>query len=285
MHFTHFQLYYTVDFGESFTMLQSGVKSFSWSSSVDANMPVHLYVERKEPTSNYLLNLFVIRNEIHSIRCVSDSSTVIFMNAAQLLKDEPKKFNMLIENVQDFHIKKDFMFAIRKVLNHTQLWISYQRGPFVQADFQTELEIKVSMNWSMYSMVPCLTFISFKGYSHRRCGRKAHHGVGHSLGNVVSSVCIRNWRSNEENPLRAEFGVDFLLCSRFELETQLVGVSFNSLFDFMIRLFGINFTNKSLLIVNSMQANIWWSLHRLVQSRRNARHLHCVANNTSITWI
>lgn len=69
------------------------------------------------------------------------------MNAAQLLKDEPKKFNLLIENVQDFHIKKDFMFATRKVPNNTQLFISYRRGPFVKADFQTELEIKV---WNCY---------------------------------------------------------------------------------------------------------------------------------------
>lgn len=65
------------------------------------------------------------------------------MNAAQLLKDEPKKFNKLIENVQDFHIKKDFMFATRRVPNNTQLFISYRRGPFIKADFQTELEIKV----------------------------------------------------------------------------------------------------------------------------------------------
>lgn len=78
---------------------------------------------------------------------VLDSSSVIFMNAAQLLKDEPKKFNLLIENVQDFHIKKDFMFATRKVPNNTQLFISYRRGPFVKADFQTELEIKV---WNCY---------------------------------------------------------------------------------------------------------------------------------------
>ena len=72
-----------------------------------------------------------------------DISSVIFMNAAQLLEDKPKKFNKLIENVQDFHIKKDFMFAIRRVPNNTQLFISYRRGPFVKADFQTELEIKV----------------------------------------------------------------------------------------------------------------------------------------------
>lgn len=66
------------------------------------------------------------------------------MNAAQLVKDGPKHFNLLIENVQDFQIKKDFMFAMKKVPNNTQLFISYRRGPFIKADFQTELEIKVS---------------------------------------------------------------------------------------------------------------------------------------------
>lgn len=71
------------------------------------------------------------------------------MNAGQLLKDEPKKFNLLIENVQDFHIKKDFMFATRKVPNNTQLFISYRRGPFIKADFQTELEIKVSYDFGL----------------------------------------------------------------------------------------------------------------------------------------
>lgn len=45
------QLYYTVDFGDSFNVLQSHVKSFSWSSSGDGSVPVHLYVERKEPSS------------------------------------------------------------------------------------------------------------------------------------------------------------------------------------------------------------------------------------------
>jgi len=72
-----------------------------------------------------------------------DTSAVLFMNASFLIKDGPKKFNLLIENVQDFHIKKDFMFATRKVLNNTQLLISYKRGRFIKADFQTELDIKV----------------------------------------------------------------------------------------------------------------------------------------------
>lgn len=64
------------------------------------------------------------------------------MNASLLLKNGLKKFNPLIENVQDFHIKKDFMFVTRRILNNTQLLISYKRNGFVKADFQTELDIK-----------------------------------------------------------------------------------------------------------------------------------------------
>lgn len=66
------------------------------------------------------------------------------MNASQLLWDGQKKFNLLIENVQDFYIKKDFMFATRKVPNNTQLFVSYRRNSFVKAEFQTDHEIKVS---------------------------------------------------------------------------------------------------------------------------------------------
>lgn len=112
------KLYFTKDYGETFNLLQPFVKSFLWSTS--DGMPTHLYIERQEP---------------------SDTSHVIYMNAADLMKPT-QQINKLIENVQDFHIKKDFMFASRKVLNNTQLWISYKRGSFCKADFQTELDIK-----------------------------------------------------------------------------------------------------------------------------------------------
>jgi hypothetical protein len=72
-----------------------------------------------------------------------DTSSVIFIDAKNLLKEGPKKFNLLIENVQDFYVKKDFMFATQKILNNTRLLISYKRSNFVKADFQTELDIKV----------------------------------------------------------------------------------------------------------------------------------------------
>uniref|UniRef100_A0A6B2EKV3 Sortilin-related receptor n=1 Tax=Phlebotomus kandelakii TaxID=1109342 RepID=A0A6B2EKV3_9DIPT len=114
------KLYYTNDFGQSFTLLQSFVKSFVWSSG--EGMPIHLYVERKE---------------------ANNASSVIFMNASELVKERTKiNFNLLIENVQDFHVKKDFMFATRKVMNDTQLLISYKRGRFVKAEFQSNLPIR-----------------------------------------------------------------------------------------------------------------------------------------------
>ncbi|XP_052861860.1 sortilin-related receptor-like [Anopheles cruzii] len=112
------KLYYTTDFGASFTLLQSYVKSFLWSSG--EGVPIHLYVERKEPTN---------------------TSSVIFFNAADLYAGN-RKFNVLIEKVEDFHIKKDFMFASQRLPNNTQLLISYKRGKFVKADFQTELDIR-----------------------------------------------------------------------------------------------------------------------------------------------
>ncbi|XP_001688250.2 sortilin-related receptor [Anopheles gambiae] len=112
------KLYYTTDFGASFTLLQSYVKSFLWSSG--DGVPIHLYVERKEPTN---------------------TSSVIFFNAADLYTGN-RQFNVLVEKVEDFHINKDFMFASQRLPNSTQLLISYKRGKFVKADFQTELDIR-----------------------------------------------------------------------------------------------------------------------------------------------
>ena len=50
------QLYYTNDFGESFSLLQTNVKSFVWSAG--DGIPIHLYVERKEPSSEFNLTKF-----------------------------------------------------------------------------------------------------------------------------------------------------------------------------------------------------------------------------------
>lgn len=117
------KLYLTTDFGKSFIMLQSYVKSFVWSPGSGDGMPIHLYVERKSRATN--------------------SSSVIFINASSLMvESQKKKFNLLIENVQDFHVKRDFMFATRKVIANMQLFISHKRGRFIKGEFQTELEVQ-----------------------------------------------------------------------------------------------------------------------------------------------
>lgn len=103
----------------TFELLQSYVKSFVWSSA--EGMATHLYVERKEPTN---------------------SSSVIFINASELKRSGHKKFHLLIENVQEFYVRKDFMFAVQKLFNTTKLLISYRREPFVKSEFITELDVK-----------------------------------------------------------------------------------------------------------------------------------------------
>ncbi|XP_055841442.1 sortilin-related receptor-like [Episyrphus balteatus] len=112
-------LYFTTDGGKTFNLLQEFVKSFAWSSGPD--IPLLLYIERGEP---------------------SGSSSIINIDPLNFTKsDERFKFNVLIENVNEFIIKKDFMFATRKDKNTLELWVSYRRNNFVKANFQTELDI------------------------------------------------------------------------------------------------------------------------------------------------
>lgn len=112
-------LYFTTDGGKNFKLLQEFVKSFAWSSGPD--VPLLLYIERGEP---------------------SGTSSIINIDPMNFTKtDERFKLNVLIENVNEFIIKQDFMFVTRKERNTLELWISYKRKPFVKAHFQTELDI------------------------------------------------------------------------------------------------------------------------------------------------
>lgn len=86
------KLYITNDGGETFSMLQMYVKSFMWSSGDD--LPTLLYIERKEPTG---------------------TSSVIYYDAEDLVKGGESNYSKLIDDIVDFHIKKDFMIAVRKV--------------------------------------------------------------------------------------------------------------------------------------------------------------------------
>lgn len=117
------KLYFTTDFGKSFTLLQSFVKSYTWSPAPEDGAPIHLYVERRSAMMN--------------------TSAVIFINGASLVdENQKKKFNPLIESVHDFSVKGHFMFATRKMLHGVQLLVSYKRNRFLKAEFQTELELR-----------------------------------------------------------------------------------------------------------------------------------------------
>lgn len=88
------RLYITTDGGETFNMLQMYVKSFMWSSG-DDDMPTNLYIERKEPTG---------------------TSSVIFYDATELIKTgKVNNYSKLIDNIEDFQIKKDFMMGVKRV--------------------------------------------------------------------------------------------------------------------------------------------------------------------------
>lgn len=52
------KLYYTTDAGVSFILLETHVKSYSWSSG--EGLPTHLYVERREPTSKFFVMILLL---------------------------------------------------------------------------------------------------------------------------------------------------------------------------------------------------------------------------------
>ncbi|KFB41707.1 hypothetical protein ZHAS_00009339 [Anopheles sinensis] len=170
------KLYYTTDFGASFTLLQSYVKSFLWSSG--EGVPIHLYVERKEPTN---------------------TSSVIFFNAADLYSGN-RQFNVLIEKVEDFHIKKDFMFASQRLPNSTQLLISYKRGKFVKADFQTELDIRGYHVADVEGRRIMISVVHTERISHLYVSESNDDMTDikfvPSLENVFSYIPDLNWRSS-----------------------------------------------------------------------------------------
>ncbi|CAG4953069.1 unnamed protein product [Colias eurytheme] len=110
-------LYLTVDGGKTFKQIQSFVKTFFWPSGPE--MPKVFYVERMKPRS---------------------SSTVLKVNDPS----DMRHAEVLFADAKDFQIKGDYMFATRQSddKNNVDLYISYQRGPFYRADFQTELDLK-----------------------------------------------------------------------------------------------------------------------------------------------
>lgn len=126
------KLWLTKDFGQTWTLVQESVKSFYWTAGSsafseesgddsDGDVPkaATLYVERYEPggTSTVL------------------ASTDLF-----------KSFKIIVRNVNDFIVKKDFMFCTheKKITvsgsekTDLDLLVSFKQGPFVKAIFQSE---------------------------------------------------------------------------------------------------------------------------------------------------
>ncbi|KAK7863063.1 hypothetical protein R5R35_006484 [Gryllus longicercus] len=121
-------LWLTRDFGESWVKVQEFVKAFFWSSplvqpflvepppSGSSPLPMLLYVERIEPTG---------------------ASTV---TASDSLFQGSEPYKVVIAGVLDFQVKGDFMFATRRASkDDLELLVSYRRGPFKRARFETEL--------------------------------------------------------------------------------------------------------------------------------------------------
>ncbi|XP_045536958.1 sortilin-related receptor-like [Papilio machaon] len=107
-------LYMTFNGGKTFTLIQSYVKTFFWSSG--PGFPKMFYLERWEP------------NRSSTILSVSDP-------------EDMSNAKVLFANAKEFQIKGDYMFAMRQKDNNTlDLYISHQRGPFYKAEFQTELD-------------------------------------------------------------------------------------------------------------------------------------------------
>lgn len=108
-------LWLTKDFGQSWTRLQEMVKAFFWVIDEDGSQT--LLIQRQEPTTS---SIIILSGELGS---------------------NSEKLTVLIEDVVDFWVKRDFMFATREVsTNNLDLYVSYKRGPFLKAIFQTELD-------------------------------------------------------------------------------------------------------------------------------------------------
>ncbi|VVC91851.1 unnamed protein product [Leptidea sinapis] len=109
-------LYLTLDGGKTFKLIQTFVKTFFWSSGPE--FPKVFYVEQWKPKG---------------------MSTVLQVQDPANMRDAQELF----AKAKDFQIKGDYMFATRQAenKNNVDLYISYQRGPFYKAKFQTELDL------------------------------------------------------------------------------------------------------------------------------------------------
>lgn len=129
------KLWLTKDFGQSWTLVQESVKSFYWtigtlSVNDDSDDDSIGDFDAKDSSSNNVPTLYVERQEPSGLSTVLGSTNLF------------KSFTIIARDVKDFHVKGDFMFCTREVrqaekTDH-ELLVSFKRGPFVKAEFQTD---------------------------------------------------------------------------------------------------------------------------------------------------
>ncbi|XP_025152986.1 sortilin-related receptor isoform X2 [Harpegnathos saltator] len=126
------KLWLSIDRGMVWIPIHQYVKAFFWS-------PYQvLYVERTEPSgSNTVLKL-----DIKNLLAYQRNA-----NALRIRLSIRKEFVPVIQNVEDFQIRGDYMFATMKnskngTSEHLDLYISYKNQSFVMAHFNTELDCK-----------------------------------------------------------------------------------------------------------------------------------------------
>ncbi|XP_063978327.1 sortilin-related receptor-like [Diachasmimorpha longicaudata] len=115
-------LWMTRDMGKNWFIIHEYVKAFFWSSL----RPDSVLIERAEPFGK---------------------NTVVDVNLASSKQDQ-RDSKLIIDNVLDFEIKGEYMFAIKSAVNQNgnktsedlEFFVSYKDAPFVAAKFNTELD-------------------------------------------------------------------------------------------------------------------------------------------------
>ncbi|XP_042228900.1 sortilin-related receptor-like isoform X2 [Homarus americanus] len=159
------KLWISENFGESWRIIGMFVKSYYWS---ETTFPPTLYVEREEP---------------------SGSASVV--SSTELFRDGTRP-TTVITGVEDFEVKDEFLFAVKKVhlLGSSskdatlQMWISYQGGPFLRAEFPNTLEHQhyYVANISEGQVMVCVAHDQFMSNLYvSSVPRSAHHEVRFSL--------------------------------------------------------------------------------------------------------
>ncbi|KAL0117855.1 hypothetical protein PUN28_008920 [Cardiocondyla obscurior] len=127
------KLWLSTDRGLTWVPIHQFVKAFFWS-------PYRvLLVERTEPSG---LNT-VLKLDLRNLPWYQRAN-----NALRVRMSIRKEFVVVIQNVEDFQIRGDYMFATMKsskqneTSEHLDLYVSYKNQSFVPAQFNTELDCK-----------------------------------------------------------------------------------------------------------------------------------------------